>query len=162
MKFRPLLVLAALSLAACATTPTVYQPATGPGVMGYVETPIEHDRWRVSFRGAGGTDIQRVSDLALRRAAELTLAKGYDWFCIVGRDASGAPGGVRPNVSFGFGGADFGGASAVGAGAGVGFDLSAPRPVTVTLEVLMAHGPTPRQPDTYDAREVLRSFGART
>ncbi len=85
MKLRLLSIVAVLSLAACATTPTVYQPATGPGVLGYVETPIEHDRWRVSFRGAGGTDIGRVGDLALRRAAELTLAKGYDWFRVVGR-----------------------------------------------------------------------------
>jgi hypothetical protein len=131
--------------------------------MGYAEAPIEHDRWRVTFHGGGGADARQVGDLALRRAAELTLAKGYDWFRIADRQVEGAPGGgVRPDVSVGIGGADFGGGrGGIGAGGGVGFSFPAGggAAVTVTLEILMGHGPAPREPDAYDAREVRHSFG---
>jgi hypothetical protein len=159
---RPLLIaLAAIGLAACASTPTLYQPASAPGAVGYTEAPIEHDRWRVTFQGGDGASVQQVSDLAIRRAAELTLSKGYDWFRLAGRDIESAPDGVRPDISLGFGGADFGGGrSAVGMGGGLGFDFGGPsRAVTVTLEILMGQGPAPREPDVYDAREVRRSLG---
>jgi len=153
--------IALLGLAACASTPTIYQPAPGPGAIGYAESPIEHDRWRVSFHGGSGASIQRVGDLAIRRAAELTLAKGYDWFRVTDRQTEGAPAGVRPDVSFGIGGADFGGGrSTFGAGGGVGFNFaSGDEAVTVTLEILMGRGAAPREPDAYDAREVRHSFG---
>jgi hypothetical protein len=161
MRLRLLLPAALIGLAACATTPTVYQPATGPRAVGYAEAPIERDRWRVSFRGGPGADARRVGDLALRRAAELTLAKGYDWFRITERDVEGAPGGLRPDVSLGFGGGDIGGGrTAVGGAAGIGFNFSGGgEAVTVTLEVLMGRGEAPREPDAYDARAVRHSFG---
>lgn len=161
MKSAIALFLAVLGLAACATAPTVYQPAAAPGAVGYVETPIEHDRWRISFRGGDGADARQVGDLALRRAAELTLAKGYDWFRVTDRSVDGAPGGVHPDVSIGIGGADFGGGrGGIGAGGGLGFTFGGGgQAVTVTLEVLMAHGPAPREPDAYDARDVRHGFG---
>ena len=153
MRLRLLLCLAAFGLTACATTPTVYQPASTPDAVGYAETPIEHDRWRVSFRGGDGAGARQVDDLAIRRAAELTLAKGYDWFRIADRQVEGAPGGgLRPDVSVGIGGADFGG------GIGLSFPAGG-RAVTVTLEILMAHGAAPGEPDAYDAREVRHSVG---
>ncbi len=153
--------LALLGLAACASAPTVYQPAPAPGAMGYAESPIERDRWRVSFHGANGASAQRVGDLALRRAAELTLAQGYDWFRVVDRDIEGSPRGMRPDVSFGGGGADFGGGhSAFGAGGGIGFNFAGgDEAVTVHLEILMGRGAAPREPDAYDAREVRHGFG---
>lgn len=163
MRLRLVLTLVLFGLAACATTPTVYQPAATPDAVGYAETPIEHDRWRVSFRGGDGASARQVEDLAIRRAAELTLAKGYDWFRVADRQVEGSPGGgLRPDVSVGIGGADFGGGrgGGFGAGGGVGFSFPAGgRAVTVTLEVLMAHGAAPREPDAYDAREVRHSIG---
>jgi hypothetical protein len=164
MRLSLVLSLALLGLAACASTQTVYQPAVGSDAVGYAETPIEHDRWRVTFHG-GGADANRVGDLAIRRAAELTLTKGYDWFRVVDRHVDGAPlGGVRPDVSVGVGGADFNGGRGAGfsAGGGIGFSFPVGRDgeaVTVTLEVLMGHGGAPRDPDAYDARDVRRSFG---
>jgi hypothetical protein len=158
---RLLLFLGLLALGACATTPTVYQAASTPGGVGYFESPIESDRWRVSFHGGGGASAQQVGDLALQRAADLTLGKGYDWFRVVQRDIDGSESGAKPRVSLGFGGADFGGGAVGGVGVGAGFDLGgSSRAVTVTLEVLMGHGPAPHEPDAYDAHAVRRSLGA--
>lgn len=73
-------------LAACGTYgPTPYQPAAG-GEMGYADTRIESDRYRVSFRGNSLTDRETVENYLLYRAAELTLQNGYDHFTIADRD----------------------------------------------------------------------------
>jgi hypothetical protein len=156
-----LVLLAALSLAACATTPTVYQPLSADTAVGYSEFPIEQDRWRITFRGGPGAEPGRVADLALRRAAELTLAHGYDWFRVTQRYGEGRGGG-GPIVSLGAGGASFGGGSAFGVGGGLGFDLGGGPRVSQTLEILMGHGEAPREPDVYDAHEVIRAMGQRS
>ncbi len=158
MKKLLLISFAALSLTACATTPTVYQPINTNTAIGYSEIPIEQDRWRVTFRGGPGADPARVADLALRRAAELTVARGYDWFRVTQRYSDGRAGG-GPVVSLGAGGASFGGGSAFGLGGGVGFDLGGGPRVSQTLEILMNHGAAPREPDAYDARAVIQSMG---
>lgn len=74
-------------LAACAT-PTPYQPATGTSSYrpGYSDTRIEEGRYRLSFAGNDLTSRETVENYMLYRAAELTLADGYDWFEIVNRD----------------------------------------------------------------------------
>ena len=77
-------VAAALALAACATA-TPYQPLRGSGG-GFAEQRIEQNRYRVSFTGNEYTSRQRVENYLLFRAAELTLANGYDTFTIVRRD----------------------------------------------------------------------------
>jgi len=85
---RPLLVAAGLSLAAIGcTTATPYQPdVAGQRVSGgYSEELIEEGRWRVAFSGNSLTSRDRVEGYLLFRAAELTLAQGYDWFLIVDR-----------------------------------------------------------------------------
>ncbi len=158
MKRLLLLTLAAISLAACQTTPTVYGPANGPQGVGYSESPIEQDRWRVSFRGAPGTDADRIYSLALQRAAELTLARGYDWFRVTDR-YNAASGSGGPVIGLGIGGASFGRHSAVGVGGSTGFDLGGGPAYTTTIEVLMSRGPAPRQPDAYDARQIRAMAG---
>ena len=153
-----LFACAAALLAACQTTPTVYAPAAGPETAGYSESPIENDRWRVTFRGQPGTDATRVYDLALQRAAELTLAKGYDWFRVTERQGA-ARGGGGPVVSLGIGGASFGHHSAVGASGETGFDLGGGPANVTTIEILMNKGPAPREPDAYDARQIRAMAG---
>ena len=76
---RALLLALVLGLAACAT-PSVYAPATRPGGAGFSETRIENDRYRVTYRDAANE--ASAADFALLRAAELTLAQGYDWFVV--------------------------------------------------------------------------------
>ena len=73
-------VAAALAVAAC-TTATPYQPLRSSG--GFAEQRIEQNRYRVSFTGNEYTSRQRVENYLLFRAAELTLANGFDSFTIV-------------------------------------------------------------------------------
>jgi hypothetical protein len=78
-------VAAAAALVACATT-TMYQPAAQPGGYGYSETQMEANRARVNFRGNSLTSRETVESLLLFRAAELTLARGFDYFVIATRN----------------------------------------------------------------------------
>lgn len=78
----------ALSLLAGCATPTPYQPATGTSRYrpGYTDFRLEEGRYRLNFAGNDLTSRETVENYMLYRAAELTLADGYDWFEIVTRD----------------------------------------------------------------------------
>lgn len=79
-------VAAVLALTACATA-TPYQPLGTRGTSGgFAEQRIEANRYRVLFVGNDYTSRQRVENYLLFRAAELTVANGYDGFTIVRRD----------------------------------------------------------------------------
>jgi hypothetical protein len=108
----------ALLLAGCASTPTVYQASTGPGVAGFSEYRIEPGRYRVTFVGGPGAPAAQVNDYALLRAAELALRDGYDWFRVSDRftEGRGDPNGSR--LSLGVGGGNYGWHSGVGPGGG--------------------------------------------
>jgi hypothetical protein len=153
-------VLAALALAAC-TTPTVFAPmqrADGPG---FSETRIEADRWRITFRGGSDAGPDRVSDLTLLRAAQLTLQQGFDWFRITQRFGEAQPP-RGPFLSVGGGTSSYGwgGGSAVGVGVS-GIPLGGGQMLSETIEVVMGRGPTPQgDPSVYDARDVSRSIRA--
>ena len=155
-----LVAAAALSLTACATAPTVFQPAAGPRAVGYTEQRIEPGRYRITFRGGPGAPIEQVADYALLRAADLTLADGYDWFRVLEHSSD-----VRPNngprVSLGTGGADYGRRSSVGIGVGTSFDLGGGPSMSDTINILMGKGPKPDDRDVYDARDVRATIGPR-
>lgn len=153
------LSLGVLPLAGCATGPTIYQPAAGPSSMGFSEYRIEPGRYRVTFRGAAGAPPEQVSDYAIRRAADLALADGYDWFRVSDRmvrqvGSSGA------SLGLGVGGASYGRRSGVGLGLGTGIPLGGGPILAATLEVFMGRGPKPPGVDVYDAREIRRSLGS--
>jgi hypothetical protein len=150
------------SLSACASAPTLYQPAGGPKAVGFSEYRIESDRFRVTFRGGPGAPQEQVADYALLRAAELTIGAGYDWFRVVERGTQVVGGGSGPRLSLGTGGTDFGRHSAVGVGVGTSFDLSGGPALAYTVEILLGKGPAPRGGDVYVAREVERSIRNRT
>ena len=151
---------AALSLAACATAPTVYQPSTGPQAVGYSEYRIEPGRYRITFRGGPGAPPAQVADFALLRAADLAIADGYDWFRISERFMTGEPD-HSPRVSLGFAGGNGGWHSGAAVGVGTSFSVGGGSTVTSTLEVVMGKGPRPPGPDVYDARGVRSSVGQR-
>lgn len=71
------------TLAACVTA-TPYQPR-GRG-FGYAEQKLESNRFRVSFSGNSATPRETVENYLLYRAAELTLAQGYDYFVLAAKD----------------------------------------------------------------------------
>ena len=160
MKRLFLAAAASLSLAACATAPTHFQPATGPSAIGYSEMRIEPGRYRVTFQGGAGAPEVQVQDYALLRAADLALAEGYDWFRVVDRSIR-QTGYSGSSVSLGIGGMSFGRHSAAGLGLGTGLPLSGGPQLTASLEVLMGRGPRPSGPDVYDARGVRASIGGR-
>jgi hypothetical protein len=153
-----LIALAAVALSACETAqPMVYAPAAGPQAVGFAEQRLEPGRYRIFFQGAKGAPPEMVQDYALRRAADLAVAEGYDWFRVYGRSLQGH-GGHGPYVGFGVGGASFGRSSASGVGVSSGFDLSGPPAMTASLEVVMGKGPRPPGADVYDARGVQQSI----
>ena len=81
-------ISAAALLSACMSGPTVYAPAEGTN-RGYSEQQIENDRFRVRFDGGADVSFTELEDLAFRRAAELTLEQGHDWFIVVARTNEG-------------------------------------------------------------------------
>jgi hypothetical protein len=160
MKFTSLALSFALALTACATAPAPYGPSAKPGGAGYSETRIEADRYRVLYRAPNGSGAQ-ASDYALRRAAELTLQSGHDWFAVTQRSVeNGQRGGAGPRVGIGVGGVDFGGHGAVSVGTGVGFNLGGGDRggALAMLEIRFGGGPKPADVNAYDARDVLASL----
>lgn len=149
------LCLLAFGLAACAAAgPAAYGPADERG-FGFDEQKIEDGRYRVIYGGSGGMPPGMVEDYALRRAAELTLGEGYDWFRIVGSDLVGEErGGV--GVGAGFGTGSYGRRSSVGVGVGGDFGrVGAQEYFTARIEILMGSGEPPAADDVFDARSVL-------
>lgn len=85
--FRSVAALAAaLALGACATE-GVYRPQTAAAAAGYSEQRLDETHWRVEFVGDESASHEAVESHLLRRAAELTVASGYDWFAPVNRSA---------------------------------------------------------------------------
>lgn len=86
------LLLACLSaglLAACAApgAPPIYAPAAADARgIGYDAFRLDARRWRVWFTAEGETDPAVLERYAIRRAAEVTLQNGYDWFVVEDRD----------------------------------------------------------------------------
>lgn len=159
MSFRIFAAIAAAAtlLAACATTPTPYAPATTAGGYGFTQQRIEADRFIVRFRGNAATPQDAVRTLALRRAAEITRGEGYDWFVVVARshdaDAVRRSG---PSVGVGVGGGSGGGFGGVGVSLPLG--QSGAESVS-SLEILLRRGPVPAgRADAYDARAVIESI----
>lgn len=149
--------LLCLGVAAC-ETPTLYQAAARPGAVGYSELMIEPGRYRVTFQGGDGAPAQQVEDYAIRRAAEIALRNGYDWFEIVDRSGEMRPPHSSSAISIGGGSAEFGRGGGVGLGLGAAFPLSGGPRITRSLEIFCGRGPRPPQPNAYDARGVLASL----
>jgi len=148
-----LTLLALTALTACASAPTRYAPAQG-GDRGFSEMRIEQDRFRIEFAAGSDASFQLAEDYALRRAAEVTLREGGDWFLVVARAREGNdrnPVGVGGTVGQSWGS---GGFRASGVGVGLRFDGSAGEKA-VMLEILVRTGETPPEPQAYDARAVL-------
>ena len=153
---RFIILLLAAGLTACAST-TVYAPAENSGALGYRQMRLEDDRYRVRFTGGSDVSFDRVADLALRRAAEITIENGHDWFAVTSRAAEGDD--ANPVRVGGALGRSWGsrGYSGTGVGLGVSFSPGAGRKA-VMLEIVTGRGERPDDPQVYDAREVLENI----
>lgn len=163
---RPLTIIAAAFLAACASAPPRYAPAATPGAAGYSERQIESNRFFVSFRAANPADPARLQDYALLRAAELTLAHGRDWFWVDRRSFEEGLTQTRagPSIGVGVGGGSWGGRSGASVGVGVNLPLGGAggaRAREATLEIRFGHGAKPDDPNAYDARATSANIRAR-
>jgi hypothetical protein len=149
-----------LGLAACAT-PTRYEAAARPDAVGYSEVRIEAGRYRVTFQGGDGASAGQIEDDVMRRAAEITLRDGFDWFEVV--DRSGAERAPRAAGGISIGGGSGGGYHSGGVGVGVGaaFPFSTGPRVSRSLEVVCGKGPRPLGGNIYDARDVAASLSTR-
>jgi hypothetical protein len=159
-----LIATSALALTACASL-APYGPQGGPGGQGYAEQRIETDRYRVTYAGVGAPGP--VADLALRRAADLTLEQGFDWFEVTQRYIDGRPdsaGGFRPDLLIGYdtGSGRYGPYrySGSGVGVGVGLNFSGPSATSTMLEIRLGRGDRPQRGEVYDAREVRAALGS--
>ena len=169
--------LAAVSLAACETA-TPYQPlgahnASASG--GYSDRQLEANRFSVRFAGNALTSRETVERYLLFRAAELTLANGYDWFTTVERhtdrdtsyystpDPYYAGWGGYWGPRWGFYGPRYGGwrygywggGGGWGPGFGSDFDLHQITQYDATSEIVMGKGAKPEADRrAFDARAV--------
>lgn len=135
-------VATACSLAACATP---YQPM---GALGGVDSVrIDETTLQVTARGNAYTDADQIQRYVLRKAAEETLAAGYDLFQI-GQEQDRSRVGSRGTgfASGADGGAWF---------AGSGWTMIKPGQ-TVLVRMLRGEKPADAPLGLYDAREVLR------
>ena len=73
---------------ACASAPD-YRPALTDDGQGYSSQVIEANRYRVTYRGDTAQTSGEVQNMALLRAAEVTMENGGEWFEIVGDETSG-------------------------------------------------------------------------
>lgn len=82
-------ILTAGGMTACATA-TPYQPnVRGQSVSGgYADQRITENRFKVNFNGNSLTNRDTVERYLLFRAAELTLAQGYDGFVLADRETN--------------------------------------------------------------------------
>ena len=78
--------IAVLALAACAPMqPSPYGPRDGAYGYGFMDEKLDGTRWRISFASNAVTPRETLDAFVLYRAAELTLAKGYDRFAVTDR-----------------------------------------------------------------------------
>lgn len=147
-----LIALGSLTLAACASSPA-YGPAAKEGAMGYSSQQIEAGRHRVAFTDA---DAGKARNMALLRAAEITLMEGKDWFEVTSEYADTEQGrGGGSSISIGGGSGSYGRSSSVGVGVGFGIPLGgASGKTTAVLEIVTGAGPKPDKSAVYDARSV--------
>lgn len=135
-------------LAACATP---YQPMGLRGGVGAVQ--ITSNVAQVSARGVTGSDPDKIQRYALRKAAETTLASGYDLFEIISvTDRTRSAQGVAGYTGTGLGPA--------GGLPSLGLALPFIKPGE-TLLIRMSRGAAPAAGDgvIFDAHDVLAHLG---
>jgi hypothetical protein len=86
MKLKILFCTLAAAIGLCSCGGASYQPLHGGFYAfdrGYTDQPIDSTSHEVSFYGSSGTSLDQVNRYALFRAAEVTLARGFEYFSVV-------------------------------------------------------------------------------
>ena len=149
--------LAAAAMTACTSTQP-YGPADSSGAQGYLVQPIENNRYRVSYTALSQ---QEARQYALRRAAEVTVENGGEWFRVVRSYTDTERGGSGGGSSVSVGGSSGSYGSGVGVGVGIGLPLGGSKEkVTESLEIITGSGDKPADAEIYDAQSVLANTPA--
>jgi hypothetical protein len=77
------LIMSIILLSSCASQ-SAYRAASGNGY-GYQEVKLSDTQYRISFK-LRGSNVAKAKDLALVRAADLTLQHGYTWFQVIDKE----------------------------------------------------------------------------
>lgn len=146
-------------LTACASGPAAYGPAKNYDSVGFKNTKIQSDRFRVSYTANNPAEAQ---DFALLRAAQITLDEGYSHFEIIGGNTSGRSprSGISSSVGVGFGGRGYRrGGTSVGLGVGLNDVVSAIEGdrVTNSIEIRLLNSGG-NSNDIYDAKSITNSI----
>jgi len=183
MKIKTVALVAAIGLAAALSaceTATPYQPLQKGSETsgGFTDQKLDNDRFRVTFAGNDLTPRETVETYLLYRAADLTIAQGYDWFETVDRhteadrqtyvDPLYGPGpygygyGWRPSWryygGYGRGGFGWGGWGPYGGWGGA--QIQTVKKFEASAEIVMRHGPKPADDArALDARAVMTNLG---
>jgi hypothetical protein len=157
-------------LYACGSS-SPYVEATSARDYGYSESRITDNRYRVSFRGDADTSSDEVKDMALLRAAEITLRNDYDWFRVLTQETQQDS--TQTPVTTTRRGADTQqvfrdcgprGCTTTITPAYTGADVVAIREqdrYTTSIEIVMGDGDLEDPTTAYDATELRRSLAAR-
>jgi hypothetical protein len=148
------------ALSACETA-TPYQPlreGAQASVGGYAESRIEDNRWRVTFKGNDETARGVVETYMLYRAAELTLAQGYDWFEAAQRHTDTHTSGYGSVWGPGWGWRRWGSWGGTFWDEDVAFDTE--QRYDASVEIVLHHGAKPGDDaHAFDARQVVANLG---
>ena len=128
---------------------------------------LDGNTFQIEFRGNGYTPRSTVERYLLRRAAEVTVANGFDFFIVVSgntdvRSATVNTPGSYQSTTTGF--ATVSGQTAFGTATTTG-TYTPGQTIRITRYGATAliktfHGAKPAGPNAYDAREVLRYLGS--
>ena len=77
--------LALLTLAACETGPA-YKPRGPDDTVGYTDQQLTANRFRVTYSGSSSIKRAEVENYLMRRAAEVTVGAGFEYFIFDNRD----------------------------------------------------------------------------
>ena len=153
-----LILVGSLGLVACGTA-TPYQAAVDG--KGYAEQAIEEDRYQVTFTGNTLTPRVTTENYLLYRAAEVTLARGFDHFIMVDRDTERTTRFISTTDGFGGFGRFHGFYRGHGFGT-AGFTTTTTRPrssYAAIANIVMRAGEKPSDDvNAYDARDVLEQL----
>ncbi len=151
------IAVSALALLGACATSVPYGPATSDKAKGYSVQPIENNRFRVAYRD---NSMEIARSRALRRAAEVTLENGDEWFLVTtAYSDTGELAGGGSSVSIG-GASTSGGRSSVGLGIGIALPMGgASGPVEHVMEIITGSGQKPDSAEAYDANDVLANLG---
>ena len=133
------IVACILGLGACATP---YQEMGFTG--GVSATQLTSDTFQIVAKGNGYTSASAIERYALRKAAEVTVANGYDLFLIASAADRGRISGFMTNSQYN------------GNGYSSGFSTPVYAPgQTLTVKTFKGTKPADAPPNLYDARELL-------